>query len=176
MTSFLSYLLPTTNYASPARATTQGLIFAFFFPFIAGLAVASETLVRPPAFFDGEIWPELNREAAEMYAAVESDSDEDGDNENGEAAEPSHTLDGAGSVVLNMQESPLAPHSSSRDSTKLADPHDPHSMTSRRGPRVFDTAMDPVPSSIFSPGMQSAIRAGLVLNFVTGFYLWLYAS
>ena len=107
-----------------------------------------------------------------MYDAVEADTDDDGDNGDVEAAEPPQTLGGAESGGWDT----LAPSSSPRDSTTPADPHEPHGMTSRRGPRVFDTAMDPVPSSIFSPGMQSAIRAGLVLNFVTGFYLWLYAS
>lgn len=165
--SLLSYLLPTTIHGSPARATTQGLIFAFFFPFIAGSAVASEVLVRPPAFFDGEIWPELNREAVEMYAALSVDNESTQGATNGanspheDAAEEGGTQD----------REPLSSLPSEETAGLIGSSSPPRSRV-----RFFDTAVDPSPSLIFSPGMQTAVRYGLVLNFVTGFYLWLYAS
>ena len=161
MSSFLTYLLPSTSHASPVRAMTQGLIFAFFFPFIAGLAVTSEVLIRPPAFFDGEVLRELNREAEDRYTAVEADADADG-NDRGESPEAEQSSD----VVIGGEGIPRV-HASGLI-TNSAGPGS--------APRVLDIAMDPRPSLIFSPWMQTAIRAGLVLNFVTGFYLWLYAS
>jgi hypothetical protein len=138
--------------------------------------VASEALVRPPAFFDGDIWPELNVEAAEMYAAVDAESDSDEDSGVlGWRSQSAQTSEGVIPGEYSIQEL-LVPFSSPRDSTEPTEPAERRSRPPRSLPRVFDMAMDPVPSLIFSPGMQSAIRAGLVLNFVTGFYLWLYAS
>lgn len=160
--SLLSYLLPTTIHGSPARATTQGLIFAFFFPFIAGSAVASEIVIRPPAFFDGEIWPELNREAAEMYSAITANGNNAPEEPLASSQSPNHTTSEEAAI-------------SSPGTEETAELMESNRPPVDRAP-VFDTAVDPTPSLIFSSGMQTAIRAGLVLNAVTGFYLWLYAS
>lgn len=40
--------------------------------------------------------------------------------------------------------------------------------------RASDSIVDPIPNIMFSDVMINALRAGVVLNFVTGLYLWLY--
>lgn len=40
--------------------------------------------------------------------------------------------------------------------------------------RLSDSIADPVPLVMFSDVMVHALRAGLLLNLVTGLYLWLY--
>lgn len=123
---------------------------------------------RPPAFFDGGIWPELSDGAIETIVSSESATVESsgGNRERTNGADPTQSTERQEHEATDNVANP------DPDTTQAG-------VTESRANRLRsiapDIIVDPVPTNVFSEGMQAAIRAGLLLNFVAGFYLWLYA-
>jgi hypothetical protein len=124
---------------------------------------------RPPAFYDGGIWPELSDGTAEMVLSLEATT-EGLMARNGEgASDPSGTTQPEGGRTQTIEN--VGTNGSSETTQDRTD----ESRMNRFRSIAPDVTADPVPTNIFSDGMRAAIRAGLLLNFMAGFYLWLYA-
>jgi hypothetical protein len=145
------------------------LIFGFFFPFIAGSVI--DVISRPPAFFDGSVWPELKPDTSEFSSIwqlqnnpqrEESNLAQSSRNERSDNGEDETMGTAARSDTAAEGEEVIANSDSSGPKGGLVE--------------YLDIAVEPQPSLVFSDGMQGAIRAGLILNIVFGFYIWLYIS
>ncbi|PVF97312.1 hypothetical protein CPB86DRAFT_760340 [Serendipita vermifera] len=167
--SFLNYLLPSSVHASHARTTTQGLIFGFFFPFIAGSVV--DMVLRPPAFFDGNVWPELKPDTSELSSIWQLQGD-------APREEPDHAQNSSNERSDHAQEETMGTAARSDTASEEGEGNTENNALPRAEASMMclDIAMDPQPSLVFSDGMLAAIRAGLILNIVFGFYIWLYIS
>lgn len=160
--AFLSYLLPSATHASPARSTTQGLLFGFFFPFISNFMV--RPLYRPAAFFDGEIWPNLNSEVAAVASALAvidtsaQQNRENTSNDNAPTADVTEPGEGSTNAAVASDDPVESQREEARSTTLVA-----------------DAMVDPIPNLTFTDIMHAAVRAGMMLNVVIGLYLWLYA-
>lgn len=160
-TRILGYLLPRSVHATATRSATQGLLFAFFFPLVAGLVM--DSMSRPAAFFDGSVWPELSARTMEAAFSL-TDEDNSDPQVNSRASESD----------INDREHGRA---SGEDVASANQTRPPRSeRLARLRQMAPDVVADSVPSNVFTESMQTAIRAGLILNVVCGFYLWLYAS
>jgi hypothetical protein len=163
--SWLRRILPSSTYSSSIRSTSHGLIFAFFFPLIAKFLL--EIIYQPPAFYDGENLPDLSAERVDYELALEligAKQHVDGAEDTAQVGNAA-TQETAEVVASADSQNSSAPTSNSpRDQTE----------GERTLSRLSDSIADPVPLVMFSDVMVHALRAGLLLNLVTGLYLWLY--